>query len=81
MMAAETGSKRLLFNSDGELMLPPGAVREFRDCSRISGRIHTGRMARCHRCGHEWEIGVGRTRVRRCHSCGAHVRVDMEATA
>ena len=81
MMAAETGSKRSLFNSDGELMLPPGAVREFRDCSRILGKIHTGRMATCHRCGHEWEIGVGRTRVRRCHSYGAHVRVDVEATA
>ena len=81
MMAAKTGSKHSLFNSDGELMLPPGAVREFRDCSRISGRIHTGRMATCHRCGHEWEIGVGRTRVRRCHSCGAHVSVEMEATA
>ena len=81
MNSAETGSRRSLFNRDGDLILQSGAVKEFQDWSRMSGKIHTGRIARCHRCGHEWEIFKGRTRVRRCHSCGAHVRVDMEATA
>ena len=81
MRDAETGSRRPLFTRGGDLMLPSGAEKEFQELSRTSRKIHTGRMATCHRCGHEWEIGVGRTRVRRCHSCGAHVRVDMEATA
>ena len=81
MRPAETGSRRYMFNSDGDLILPSGAVKEFQDWSRMARKVHTGRMARCHKCGHEWEIFEGRTRVRRCHSCGAHVRVDMEATA
>ena len=81
MRDAETGPGRPLFTRDGDLILPSGAVKEFQEWSRTSRKIHTGRMARCHRCGHEWETCEGKTRVRRCHSCGAHVRVDMEATA
>lgn len=72
------GPSRQLYNPKGDLILPSGAVEEFRRERKKARRIYTGKMATCPKCGHEWEICGGKRNMRRCHSCGARVYVDVQ---
>jgi len=72
-----TSHSHPFFNSDGNLILPSGAVEEFRKERKAIRRMYTGKKATCPKCGHEWKICEGKKNVRRCHLCGARVNVGI----
>ncbi|MHB1708468.1 MAG: TFIIB-type zinc ribbon-containing protein [Thermoplasmataceae archaeon] len=76
MKLPEINASNALFNQNGDLILPSGAVEEFRHEGKAAKKIPLGKTIRCPKCGHEWELLAGTGSVRRCHSCGARVMLE-----
>ena len=66
----------MIFDSDGNLILPSGTAREFRIIKRKLKPRATGVYVICPKCGNTWERRSRAAGTVRCHSCNE--RRDVE---
>ena len=66
-----------MFDKSGNLVLPPGALEEFRVVRNEKyARYHTFVFVTCPGCGRTWERRSRTAGRRKCGKCGTYVRVD-----
>jgi tRNA(Ile2) C34 agmatinyltransferase TiaS len=64
-----TGSRNI-FDSNGNLILPRGAIEEFRKEKQLNkARYPTGVYVSCPRCGHSWERQGRSAGILKCRKC------------
>jgi tRNA(Ile2) C34 agmatinyltransferase TiaS len=70
-----TGSRNI-FDSNGNLILPRGAIEEFRKEKQLNkARYPTGVYVSCPRCGHSWERQGRSAGTLKCGKCGRKFKV------
>jgi tRNA(Ile2) C34 agmatinyltransferase TiaS len=71
------GDDPVMFDQSGNLVLPAGAVEEFRVLRNPKyARYHTGVYVTCPKCGRTWERKTTAGGRRRCNDCRTYTRVD-----
>jgi ribosomal protein S27E len=66
----------MIFDSDGNLMLPRGTARENRLIRRKLKPKATGVFVICQKCGNTWERKSEAAGTVRCHSCNDKIQVE-----
>ena len=70
----------MMYDSQGNLILPKGAIENFMEemkKMKHPGRKKTGVMVTCNKCGHTWERMTRKAGTVRCHPCKN--RIELEA--
>ena len=73
------GSESTMFDSYGNLILPKGAIENFREETKKMkhpGRKKTGVFVTCSKCGHEHERMTKKAGKFKCHSCGQRIKLE-----
>ncbi len=66
----------MIFDSDGNLVLPRGARMEFSNVRRRMRPRATGVFVVCPRCGNAWERRTRSAGTLRCYACNNKVEVE-----
>ena len=66
----------MIFDSDGNLILPSGTAREYRIIKRKLKPKATGVFVMCPKCGNTWERRSKAAGTVRCHSCNEKIQVE-----
>ena len=69
----------MIFDSNGNLILPPGTVESFREeMKRMKHprREKTDITVTCPKCGHKWERMTKKAGDVRCHPCGQRIKLE-----
>ena len=66
----------MIFDSNGNLILPRGAIEEYKREKQLSkARFPTGVYVSCPRCGHTWERQGRSAGILKCGRCGNRIMV------
>jgi predicted RNA-binding Zn-ribbon protein involved in translation (DUF1610 family) len=66
----------MIFDSDGNLILPRGTRMEYTNIRRKLKPKATGVFVICPKCGNTWERRSKRAGTVRCHSCNERITVE-----
>ena len=66
----------MIFDSDGNLILPRGTRMEYTNIRRKLKPKATGVFIICPKCGNTWERRSKAAGTVRCHSCGERMIVE-----